>query len=95
MSQTRRLKASNWRPGSSGNSSRARVRTLAQQAEASDPDQLADAYCLMLEGMLIACRTYGCDSGPVRNATAVVEKFLRQNCGPRAFPPEPRRFRRW
>ncbi|MEI3478876.1 MAG: hypothetical protein V8Q84_06915 [Bilophila sp.] len=71
------------------------MRTLAQQAEASDPDQLADAYCLMLEGMLIACRTYGCDSGPVRNATAVVEKFLRQNCGPRAFPPEPRRFRRW
>lgn len=74
---------------------RAHVRKLAQQAEAADPDQLADAYCLMLEGMLIVCRTYGCDSGTLRNAPAVMEKFLRQNCGPRAFPPEPRRFRRW
>lgn len=74
---------------------RAQVRILAQEAEAADPDQLADAYCLLLEGLLIAPRTYGCDSGPVRNAALAVERLLRQGCGSRAFPPEPRRFRRW
>ena len=74
---------------------RADVRTLLIKAEASDPDQLADTYCLLLEGLLIAARTYGFDSGPVRNAAAIAEKTLRQGCGSRAFPPEPRRFRRW
>ena len=74
---------------------RADVRALLVQAEASDPDTLADAYCLLLEGILIAARTYGFDSSPVRAAVVVAEKALRQGCGSAAFPPEPRRFRRW
>ena len=74
---------------------RADVRNQLVKAEASDPDQLADTYCLLLEGLFTAARTHGFDSGPVRNAPAITEKMLRQGCGSRAFPPEPRRFRRW
>ena len=74
---------------------RADVRNQLVKAEASDPDQLADTYCLRLEGLFTAARTHGVDSGPVRNAPAIAEKTLRQGCGSRAFPPEPRRFRRW
>ena len=74
---------------------RADVRNQLVKAEASDPDQLADTYCLLLEGLFTAARTHGFDSGPVRNAPAIAEKTLRQGCGSRAFPPEPRRFRRW
>ena len=74
---------------------RADVRNLLAKAEAPDPDQLADTYCLLLEGLFTTARTYGFDSGPVRSAPAIAEKMLRQGCGSRAFPPEPRRFRRW
>ena len=47
---------------------RADVRNQLVKAEASDPDQLADTYCLLLEGLFTAARTHGVDSGPVRNA---------------------------
>ena len=74
---------------------RVEIRNMLHEAEAADPDQLADTYCLLLDGLLIAARTYGFDSGPASNAAVIVERTLRQGCGPRAFPPEPRRFRRW
>ncbi len=74
---------------------RAEVRNLLAKAEAPDSDSLADTYCLLLEGLFTSARTYGFDSGPVRNASSIIEKILRQGCGSRAFPPEPRRFRRW
>ena len=65
---------------------RADVRNQLVKAEASDPDQLADTYCLLLEGLFTAARTHGFDSGPVRNAPAIAEKTLRQGCGSRARP---------
>ncbi len=71
------------------------LRDRLARAEAPEPEQLADACCLLLEGVLVAARTHGFDSQPVRNAAAIAEKLLRQGCGSRAFPPEPRRFRRW
>ena len=36
---------------------RADVRNQLVKAEASDPDQLADTYCLLLEGLFTAART--------------------------------------
>ncbi len=74
---------------------RAALRDQLARAEASEPMQLADACCLLLEGLFAVARTYGPDSEPVRNTPAVLEKMLRQGCGSSAFPPEPRRFRRW
>ena len=54
---------------------RADVRNQLVKAEASDPDQLADTYCLLLEGLFTAARTHGFDSGPVRNAPAIAERL--------------------
>lgn len=73
----------------------AALRDRLERAEATDPEQLADTCCLLLEGVLVAARTFGPDSGPIQKASAIAEKLLRQGCGSRAFPPEPRRFRRW
>ncbi|MEG1610088.1 MAG: TetR/AcrR family transcriptional regulator [Bilophila sp.] len=74
---------------------RAKIRVLAQKAEASDPETLTDTLCLLLAGLYTVSQTLGADSAPVRNTPNIVEKCLRQGCGAGAFPPVHRVFRRW
>lgn len=61
---------------------RADVRNQLVKAEASDPDQLADTYCLLLEGLFTAARTHGFDSGPVRSAPPSPKKRFAKAAAP-------------
>lgn len=59
------------------------------------PTSLPDTYCLRLKGFLPQPGPTGSTAGLSATPPPSAEKTLRQGCGSRAFPPEPRRFRRW
>lgn len=64
----------------------ARLRELAAAAGADDPEALADALALMIEGVYAASQTYGPGCGPIRAAPKVAAQLIAAACGPAAAP---------
>lgn len=59
----------------------ARVLALATEAGAADPQALADALVLLVEGVYASSQTFGPGCGPMRSATRTAELLVRDACG--------------
>lgn len=59
----------------------ARLLSLATEAGADDPEALADALGLLIEGVYAASQTYGPGCGPVRAAPRVAAQLIAAACG--------------
>ncbi|CAG4908249.1 TetR/AcrR family transcriptional regulator [Paraburkholderia gardini] len=59
----------------------ARILALATEAGADDPEALADALGLLIEGVYAASQTYGPGCGPVRAAPRVAAQLIAAACG--------------
>ncbi len=58
----------------------ARIRTLVAEAGADDPDALANALGLLIEGVYAASQTYGPGCGPVLAAPRVAAQLIEAAC---------------
>jgi AcrR family transcriptional regulator len=57
-----------------------RLTELAAQAGADDPQALADALALLIEGMYAASQTYGPGCGPIKAAPRVAAQLVAAAC---------------
>lgn len=58
-----------------------RLREISAAAGARDPEGLADALALLIEGAYAASQTYGTASGPLLATPAVAEQLIGAACG--------------
>ncbi|CAN7198136.1 TetR/AcrR family transcriptional regulator [Trinickia sp. LjRoot230] len=57
-----------------------RLTTLAREAGANDPDYLANALALVIEGVYAASQTYGPGCGPVKAAPRLAAQLVAAAC---------------
>jgi AcrR family transcriptional regulator len=57
-----------------------RLTTLATQAGADDPEALANALALLIEGVYAASQTYGPGCGPIQAAARVAAQLVAAAC---------------
>jgi AcrR family transcriptional regulator len=58
-----------------------RLTALASAAGANDPEELANALALLIEGIYAASQTYGPGCGPIKSASRVAAQLVAAACG--------------